>query len=137
MNKKAIPLMKDVMTPSPSSIASSATLTEAQALMRQLSVSHLPVLDNGLVESVVSDRDIKRFTLPAHVNSQDEEILVSDISPPAAFLADVNDPLDRVLECMVARHLGAVIVLAQGEMAGIFTETDACRILARLLQAEA
>ncbi len=135
MNKIAIPSMRQVMTPSPSSIASDSTLSQAKALMERLQVNHLPVLEKGVVESVMSDRDIKRFTLPAHVISQDEELLVSDISPPGAFLADIDDPLDRVLDCMLEHHLGVVIVLDQGELAGIFTETDACRILAELLRA--
>jgi len=123
----------EVMTSSPLTIAMSATLSEAKALMEALEVRHLPVMDGSLVESVISLRDIERFTLPAHRISQDEELLVSDIAPTRAFAADVDDPLERVVGVMAERQMGAVIVLEQGELAGIFTETDVCRVLANLL----
>lgn len=134
-SSSSTPLMRQVMTPSPTTIASDSRLSEAAALMERLGVNHLPVLENRLVESVISDRDIKRFTLPAHKFNPEDDLLVGDISPPRAFLADINDPLDKVLDLMMEQHVGAVIVLEQGELAGIFTETDACRVLVDLLQA--
>lgn len=128
-----IPTIGEVMSRSPATIAITATLTEARGKMEKLDVNHLPVLDEGVVESVISDRDIKRFTLPAHKITKDEELLVGDIVPTRAFAADINDPLDKVLALMVERHMSAVIVLEEGELAGIFTETDACRLLAQYL----
>ncbi len=133
MNNTGKPTLREVMTASPTTIAITATLSQAKALMDKLKVHHLPVMDGTLVESVISLRDVERFTLPAHRISQDEELLVSDIVPTRAFAADIDDPLDRVVALMAERHMGAVIVLDQGELAGIFTETDACRVLAKLL----
>lgn len=135
---KSIPLLTlgDVMTPSPTTIAIDATLTEAQSLMHRLGVNHLPVMAGTLVESVISARDIERFTLPAHPISEEEEMLVSDIAPGRTFAADIADPLHRVVALMAERHVGAVIVLNQGELAGIFTEIDALRVLASLLDGE-
>ena len=135
---KPIPTLTlgDVMTPTPATIAVDATLTQAQALMHRLGVNHLPVMAGTLVESVISARDIERFTLPAHPISQDEDVLVSDIAPTRTFAADVADPLHRVVALTAERHVGAVIVLNQGELAGIFTEIDAFRVLANLLDRE-
>lgn len=126
----------DVMTPSPYTIAIDATLSDAKAEMERLQVNHLPVMDGTVVESVISDRDIKRFTLPAHKISADEELLVRDLVPSRAFVADIGDPLGTVLDRMVDNGLGTVIVLDNGELAGIFTETDACRVLSQMLSGE-
>ena len=123
----------EVMTPSPKTISIDARLSDAEALMEELGVNHLPVVDNGVVESIITDRDIKRFTLPAHKLAADEDLLASDVGSTRAFVADVNDPLDEVLRRMTSQETGAVVVLNQGELAGIFTETDACRLLADLL----
>ncbi|MFA5493403.1 MAG: CBS domain-containing protein [Porticoccaceae bacterium] len=123
----------DVMTPSPLTIPIHATLSEAKAQMDDLRVNHLPVMDGTLVESVISNEDIKRFTLPAHRIKMGEELLVSDIAPARAFAADINDPLEKVVGVMAERRMGVVIALNQGELAGIFTETDACRVLTALL----
>lgn len=133
MNKHAALTIGDVMTDSPATIPMDSTLSEAQQKMAALQVNHLPVTDNGVVESVISDRDIKRFTLPAHKADRDEELLVSDIMPSRAFAADVQDPLEKILRQMLDRHMSAVVVLRDGELAGIFTESDACRVLAEYL----
>src|SRR5690554_2430099 len=90
----------DVMTPSPLTIPIHATLSEAKAQMDDLRVNHLPVMDGTLVESVISNEDIKRFTLPAHRIKMGEELLVSDIAPARAFAADINDPLEKVVGVM-------------------------------------
>ena len=134
MTGKPTMTLGEVMTSSPLTIAMSATLTEARTLMEALEVRHLPVMDGTLVESVISLRDIERFTLPAHRTSQDEELLVSDVAPTRAFAADINDPIERVVGIMADRQMSAVIVLDQGELAGIFTATDVCRVLVDLLR---
>ena len=127
----------DVMTPSPRTIGMDAHLSEARSLMASLSVSHLPVMDGGVVESIISDREIERFTLPAHKLAEDEDLLVRDLASTRSFVADITDPLERVLRQMVASRTEAVVVLDQGELAGIFTERDACRVLADQLAAGA
>jgi len=123
----------EVMTPSPRTISVNAHLSEAKAMMENLGVSQLPVVEDSLVESILTDRDIKRFTLPAHKISDSEDLLVSDIATTRAFIADKNDPLEQVLRQMVGQQTAAVLVLDQGELAGIFTENDACKVLAELL----
>lgn len=125
--------LADVMTPAPNTISASAHLSSAQALMEELGVNHLPVMAGTVVDAIITDRDIKRFTLPAHKLAEDEDLLVSDIATTRAFVADKSDPLESVLRQMLKQHTAAVMVLDQGELAGIFTETDACRVLADLL----
>ena len=125
--------LSDVMTPAPKTIPVSARLTEAKAAMEDLGVRHLPVMDGTVVDSIISDRDIKRFTLPAHKIADYEDLLVRDIATTRAFVADSRDPLKAVLRQMARQRTAAVVVLDQGELAGIFTEADACRVLADLL----
>ncbi|MFA5630608.1 MAG: CBS domain-containing protein [Porticoccaceae bacterium] len=121
------------MTASPKTISGDARLSDAAALMEEFGVNHLPVVENGVVESIITDRDIKRFTLPAHKLEDDEDLLASDVGSTRAFVADINDPLPEVLRRMISRESEAVVVLDQGDLVGIFTETDACRLLADLL----
>lgn len=125
--------LADVMTLSPATIRADALLSEAKVVMDKLNVHHLPVVDGSVVESILTDRDIKRFTLPGHRLGSDEDLSVRDIACTRAFIADRNDSLEKVLRQMVKQPTAAVVVLDQGELAGIFTETDACRVLADLL----
>ena len=64
----------------------------------------------------------------------DPDLRVGDVCPPRAYMADVNDPLDRILEAMATTHIGAVLVTRDAELAGIFTLQDACRLLAQQLR---
>ena len=135
MNRPA-PTMREVMTAAPTAIDAAATLSEAEALMASLDVHHLPVMESGDVISVVSDRELLRMTSPAR--AQDGEgLVVRDVCQHPALAADVDDPLVKVLDVMVQRHLSSVLVMADGDLAGIFTATDACRVLSMLLQTDA
>jgi acetoin utilization protein AcuB len=126
----------EVMTRSPKTISINARLSEAKILMDQMGVNYLPVMANGVVETLISDRDIKRFTLPAHKLEESEDLLVGDVATSTALIAEINDPLEKVLRQMSTRHIGAVVVLDQGELAGIFTESDGCRVLADYLSSQ-
>lgn len=131
--QKGIPLMQEVMTVSPRAVAADAPLSEAAHIMTELGIHHLPVTDAGDVISVVSDRDIMRISIPARPIDADG-LVIRDICQQRAYAADVNDPLDRVLDVMVDKRISSVLVMREGELAGIFTATDACRLLAATLR---
>lgn len=126
---KKMPQLLSIMTPFPYHIDASASLDEAREMMKKHDIHHLPVIDDGELETIISIRDINRATNLGH-RMEDDALTVADISPPTAYFADVSDPADRVLEMMSQKHIGAVIVTKDGELAGIFTAQDACRVLA-------
>jgi acetoin utilization protein AcuB len=128
-----MPLMAAVMSPFPWHIDHRASVSEARSMMEEHGVHHLPVMVDGYVDSVISDRDLKRASLPGHSQS-DTELQVGDLCPPRAYIADVGDPLDKILEVMAKTHIGSVIVTREGELAGIFTEVDTCRWFTRCLR---
>lgn len=131
---KKMPQLLSVMTPFPFHVEATAPLREAEQLMARHNIHHLPVMVNGTIESIVSDRDIKRATLLGHRADPEEQLQIGDVCPPRAYFADVSDPLDQILDVMVDKHIGAVIVLKDGALAGIFTDKDACHTLAELLR---
>lgn len=130
---KKMPQLLSLMTPFPYHIDSSASLEEAREMMLSHDIHHLPVMEEGELESIISIRDINRATNLGH-RMEDDALTVADISPPTAYFADVSDPANRVLDIMAKKHIGAVIVTKDGELAGIFTDQDACRVLAAELE---
>ena len=123
----------DVMSTSLIYVDINATVAEAEHLMNQHNVHHLPVMENGCLESIISKRDIRHLQMPGHKYDKDEQLQVADICPMRAYVADINDPLARVVDRMAGERISAVIVLKDGELSGIFTEADACRVLAEIL----
>jgi len=53
-------LVRDVLTPNVISVSPKTTLPEAVRLMRERGIRHLPVVKDGKLVGIVSDRDLKR-----------------------------------------------------------------------------
>lgn len=134
MPAKHMPQLLSVMTPFPYQIDARESIDAALALMDKHNIRHLPVLVEGNIETIISDRDIKRAQLIGHRGSTSDEWSIGDISQASAYFADVSDPLDQVLELMIKKQVEALVVLKDGAAAGIFTDTDACRVLVELLK---
>lgn len=129
-----IPQMVAVMTPFPYHIEASSALALARNMMEEHDIRHLPVLEEGDVIGVISERDLERATIPGHPLREETELTVGDLCTQQPYFVDISDPLDRVLDAMAEKRLGSALVLKDGELAGIFTAMDACRLLAQTLR---
>jgi len=130
-----IPSMRSVMTPFPYFVDAGESLLVARTLMVRHEVRHLPVKDGDELLGVLTDRDLKRALDPDLGLPPKDELFVRDVFMPDPYTVDTSEPLDRVLEEMATRHMGSVLVTSHGRLAGIFTTTDACRILCGHLRA--
>ena len=130
-----IPSMRSVMTPFPYFVDAGESLLVARTLMVRHEVRHLPVKDGDELLGVLTDRDLKRALDPDLGLPPKDELFVRDVFMPDPYMVDTSEPLDRVLEEMATRHMGSVLVTSHGRLAGIFTTTDACRILCGHLRA--
>ena len=131
---KAIPQVVSVMTPFPYFTVTSASIANAEQMMIEHGIRHLPVYEDDDLTGIVSERDLKRATALGHAPGAETDLLVGDVCSYRPYVADISDPLDKVLEAMVEHRVGAVLIMKEGEMAGIFTAQDACEILAKTLR---
>lgn len=128
-----LPQMVSVMTPFPYHIDATAKLADARTLMEQHGIRHLPVFENGDIIGVISERDLERASIPGHPLREETELMAGDLCTHRPYFVDVADPLHAVLDAMAEKRLGSVLVLKEGELAGLFTAVDACRLLSKLL----
>ena len=126
-----LPQMLVVMTPFPHHIDANATLVEAAAMMDTHDIRHLPVLERGDIVGILSERDLERAKILGHPLRDETELRVGDICTQRPYFVDISDPLNRVLDAMVEKRIGSVLVLKDGELAGVFTALDACRLLSQ------
>lgn len=126
------PTLASVLSPFPYHISGSASINEAKTLMQAHDIHHLIVMNDGDVHGLISDRDIQHHAV-LYEKIDDSEIKVNDICTNNAVMADIHDPLAKVLEAMTQKHIDSVIILRDGELAGIFTTSDACHHFAKLL----
>lgn len=124
-----IPPVKLAMTPFPYALAPDSPLAEAQSMMAEHAIRHLPVRDGAELIGVLNERDVAR----AH--SELQSLKVSDVVERDPFIVDKEAPLDEVLSEMAERHVGAALVVMKTKLVGILTSTDACRLLGDVLRA--
>ena len=133
---RSAPAIKSVMTPFPYSIDVEASVERAMQVMREHRVRHLPVTENGTVKGMVSDRDIKLMLGPDFAYPSAEDLRVRHAMVRDAYIVDLATPLPVVLAHMAEQRLGSVVVTRGKKLAGVFTSTDACRVLAEHLKSQ-
>ena len=116
----------ECMTLVPRTIGGDIPVSKAGQIMRELDIRHLPVLYEGKLVGIVSDRDLKiakSFRGPGELN-------VEDVMSPDPFVVSPEAFLDDVAAEMVAHKFGSAVVQAgSGKVVGIFTTIDALRVL--------
>ncbi|HVN42476.1 MAG TPA: CBS domain-containing protein [Steroidobacteraceae bacterium] len=122
------------MTPFPYSIDVEAPLGEAHAFLRSRHIRHLPVTREGVLAGILTDRDIKLALGPDLGSPPERELKVRDVYQPDCFIVEAGASLLEVASTMAERHVGSALVTRQDKLVGIFTATDACRALARVLR---
>jgi cystathionine beta-synthase len=113
-------------------IGSHQKVGEAIDLMQRYSISQLPVIRDGEVESLadvigsLQDRDLldRVFKNPDALH----EDVVAAMQPPLAAI-DLADPLDQVFSTLTGRT-NAVVVAQNGKPVGVLTRTDLLEYLA-------
>ena len=128
---KAIPTVSKYMTVLPHSIGSDQTLEKAATMMREHRIRHLPVLSGGKLLGIVSQRDIE---LVRSFGATDAGGLrVSDAARDNVFTVAPDAKLNDVVRRMAGDKLGSALVVDNGKLVGIFTDTDALNALDELL----
>jgi acetoin utilization protein AcuB len=133
MSRHRSPQILAFMTPFPYSIDVEAPLAEAHAFLRDRQIRHLPVTRGGQLAGILTDRDIKLALGPDLGSPPERELSVADVFQPECYVVDAGELLEDVATAMAEHHLGSALVTRGGKLVGIFTTTDACRALARVL----
>ncbi len=121
------------MTPTPHSIGREQTLARAGQVMREHGIRHLPVLHGGRLVGLLSERDI--MLVEALSSADAEDIYVEEAMTEQVFTVHSLTPLSEVAATMARHRYGSAVVMEANRVVGIFTMVDACRALARTLEA--
>jgi len=129
-----MPTIGAAMTPFPRSVSSDEPITELEQLMRGLEIRHLPVQEEGTIVGIVSARDLDRLVNPSLPVVDRKRIRARDVMTRNVYCVEIGTPLFDALQVMAERRIGSAVVLKHGRLVGIFSTTDACRILAHVLE---
>lgn len=120
------------MTVNPKVISSDRTLAEAHAIMREHGIRHLPVVDEGKLVGILSQRDLYFLETLRGVDVASERVEEAMTADPYATTPDT--PLDEVARMMAAHKYGSAVVVQGGAVVGLFTTVDALRALSSVLR---
>ena len=131
-------LVKDSMTREVVTLSPQTTAGEALALCREMRIRHLPVVEDGALVGIVSDRDLRSATPalgdPARAEAlgmiQVHEVMARDVTT-----ALPDDPVEEAANAMRERKIGCLPVVEDGALVGIISSSDVMEALVYLMGA--
>jgi CBS domain-containing protein len=127
------PSVRDHMSPARHTVRESDPITTARELMQLHAIRHLPVLDeDGAVVGMLTLGDL--YVVEAVAELDPDRTTVSSAMSRDVFTVGPDAPLAEVASTMAAEHIGSALILEEGRLLGVFTATDACRVLGEVLR---
>lgn len=136
-------LIKDVMTRPFISISPDASAYEAREEMKKGNIRRLPVVQEGRVVGIVTDRDIREAAVSSLEELSEDgrseylrDIPVSRIMTKTVTVVSPNDRVERASYLMRKHKIGGLPVVDRGRIVGIITESDIFRVFTTILGGE-
>lgn len=121
----------DLMTVIPNVVTPRTTLRQVIELMKSQACRQLPVLENGKLIGIITDRDVRlvmNSPLVLHGRWQDEEILdlvtADNCMTPDPMTVTPDMPAYQAANMLSIYKFGALPVVDNGSLVGIITVTD-------------
>ncbi len=104
---------------------------DAVALMRQKNVRRLVVVQAEEVVGIVCQRDLTRAA--ERLGTQKQVSKIREVMKTPVITVGQDDPVEKAARLMTKNHIGSLVVLNSGKLAGIITESDIFRAFVVLL----
>ncbi len=118
------------------SIELTSRLGAALQLLREHDIRHLPVVEEGSLRGILSDRDIRTYRPPDALVEDNVVASIELLDTPLwrvmtdeVLTAGPEESIDRALDLFVDRRVGAICVVEDGLLVGIVSYIDALRAL--------
>ena len=112
--------------------------------MRENEVRHMPVVEEGKLVGIISDRDLRRpewvDEAPdlSHLYQLDDNLKVEDLMKRQVFVAHTYDSIRKATHILLEHRFGALPVLNKDqELVGILSAVDLLQALEVLLDDQA
>lgn len=123
--------VNELMTAIPNAVTPRSALRQIIELMKMQNCRQLPVLDNGKLVGIVTDRDVRlvmNSPLVLHGRWQDDQILdnvtAENCMTPEPMTVSPDTPAYHAANLLSIYKFGALPVVDNGTLVGIITVTD-------------
>jgi len=132
--------IRDVMTKDPVTVSSDTLVFDARKIMEEKNFRRLPVVDKGKLVGVVTLQDINEAVPPPTSSSSAHEyysiyskIKVKEIMKANPFTVSPDTPFEEALKIGQDKKISSYLVVDNGKLVGIATESDLVRFITRVL----
>jgi acetoin utilization protein AcuB len=129
-------MTRDVITVPPQE-----KIIDAFELMQGRGIRHLPVVEDGELKGLVTDRDIRLALIPSPLSTPEDRMYhlgavecVDEIMATELITVEPTTTIEEAAKLMAQYKIGAVPVVGQGKLVGILTETDILSVFIEMLE---
>jgi len=128
-------LVQDWMSSKVITVDHDAPILKASKLMKQKGIQHLPVLKEGRLIGIISDRDLKEAQ-PSKATTMDiyelyyllDELKVNSVISPNLFTISREESVEKAAAVMLQHDISSLpVVNPEGGLEGIITKGDVFR----------
>ena len=135
-------LVRDVMTRNLITVDPETSFTDALKIMRENKIRRLPVLENGKLVGIVTEKDIL-YASPSKATTLDvwelhyllSKLKIREIMTRDVVTIQEDTPVEEAAKIMVDNKIGALPVMKGDELVGIITETDIFKVFLEMFGA--
>ena len=135
----------ELMTRKPAVLSPRATIADAWDLMRELEIRHVPVVDDGALVGMLSDRDLAQVDIARVLMGQGAMALGKELATPIievmssdVISVDSETDLSDLVDLLIESRVGAIPVVRPDtrSVIGIVSYIDVLRALREALEEE-
>jgi acetoin utilization protein AcuB len=128
--------VSDWMTKKVYAVEPEEYLSDALSVMKERSIKHVPVVKDGKLKGIVSDRDIKEYS-PSKATSLDiyelhyllAKTRIREMMNTKVITTTADTPVEEAAMVMLDKDIGCLPVLDMGNVVGIISDKDIFRAL--------
>jgi CBS domain-containing protein len=132
--------VRDLMTSGVVTVARNDTLSLADDLMRTKNIRHLPVVEEGRLVGILTQRDLFQATLSSALGFGEKarkeflkSVVVKEVMTDEVLTVDPEVDMKEAARMMLDRKVGCLPVVEKGpkdKLVGILTDRDLLRVIA-------
>ena len=130
--------VRDSMTQDVVTLGPEASAAEAWALCREHEIRHIPIVDEGRLVGLLSDRDLRDVSPPRgdREGATLRWVRVGDMMTRDLITIHPLDTVDHAAREIYERRIHCLPVVDEGRLVGIVTSSDMMRTLIELIGAQ-
>lgn len=123
-------VVEDIMSPNPIVVPVTASVRRARAILLEADVRHLPVVDEGKLVGIVSDRDFRSLEFEPGDAGEPLDRPLSALMSSDVITVHPETDLGDVIDLLIEHRIGAIPVVHPDslKLLGIVSYIDVLRV---------